>query len=74
MFNFFLLIVILQIFAGIIIDTFSNLREKQQGVIDDMQNSCFICGLRRDEIEKIEKKKDAFRYHTEVRLKLMRKF
>ncbi len=70
MFNFFLLIVILQIFAGIIIDTFSNLREKQQGVIDDMQNSCFICGLRRDEIEKIEKRKEAFRYHTEVRLKL----
>jgi Asp-tRNA(Asn)/Glu-tRNA(Gln) amidotransferase C subunit len=68
MFNFFLLILILQIFAGIIIDTFSNLREKQENVVEDMTNTCFICGMRRDEIEKLEKRKEAFRYHTEVRL------
>jgi hypothetical protein len=66
LFNFIILILIIQIISGIIIDTFSNLREKQEYVNEDVVNRCFICGLSRDDIEKLEKSKNAFHYHTKV--------
>lgn len=36
LFNFIVLILIIEIVSGIIIDTFSNLRERQQNILDDI--------------------------------------
>jgi hypothetical protein len=67
LFNFIILILIIQVVAGIIIDTFTMLREREENIVEDTQNYCFICGKSRDEIEKIEKKnKHAFRFHIKV--------
>eukprot|EP00347_Sterkiella_histriomuscorum_P002926 403366261 len=66
-FNFIILILIIQIISGIIIDTFSNLREKQKYIADDLANKCFICGMSREDIEKKEKSKNSFRYHVEMK-------
>jgi len=64
MFNLILLILMVQIVAGIIIDTFSSLRQRQEAILEDQTNTCFICGRSRDEIEKIMKSKDAFQIHV----------
>ena len=42
--NIILLIVMIQIFSGIIIDKFSFLREKEHNKNTDIQEFCFICG------------------------------
>lgn len=53
-FIFFILIIIclLEILFGIIIDTFAELREHQAHIDTDKRDVCFICGAKRDEIEK----------------------
>jgi hypothetical protein len=45
-------VVLSNILFGIIIDTFSELREKQTQVEMDKQNICFICGANKDDLEK----------------------
>jgi hypothetical protein len=40
------------ILFGIVIDTFAELREASQAVEFDMNNICFICGSKKDELEK----------------------
>lgn len=51
-FNLFLVIIMIQITAGIIIDTFCFLREEENKKNLDMRNFCFICGIKRDTFEK----------------------
>lgn len=35
----------LALYIGLIIDAFSELRKKDDGVTEDLRNKCFICGL-----------------------------
>eukprot|EP00800_Vazella_pourtalesii_P015780 TRINITY_DN4342_c0_g1_i5.p1 TRINITY_DN4342_c0_g1~~TRINITY_DN4342_c0_g1_i5.p1 ORF type:complete len:1829 (-),score=335.50 TRINITY_DN4342_c0_g1_i5:43-5529(-) len=50
---FFLIIVItLNLILGVIVDTFANLRSIQSEQEDIMNNSCFICGLKRSNFDK----------------------
>ncbi|CAD8059333.1 unnamed protein product [Paramecium primaurelia] len=42
--NIFLVIIMVNIVAGIIIDTFGSLREKESDKIRDIEDKCFICG------------------------------
>ncbi len=52
----------IQIFSGIIIDTFSSLREKSLQKMRDIQEICFICGFTR---ELFDRKSDSgFQLHT----------
>jgi len=52
--GFFILvnIVIVSMLLGIIFDTFGEFREKAQEKEDDILNVCFICGKRREKLEK----------------------
>ena len=52
----------IQIFSGIIIDTFGELREQQLEKEDDKENTCFICGLDREIFDM--KSDDGFNQHT----------
>lgn len=52
LFNLTLLIILINIVAGIIIDTFGSLRE-ELGIYEyDLANHCFICGFDKETIEK----------------------
>jgi inositol 1,4,5-triphosphate receptor type 1/inositol 1,4,5-triphosphate receptor type 3 len=51
-FNMLLLIIMLNIVAGIIIDTFGSLREELDIYTKDLENLCFICGFDKETIEK----------------------
>lgn len=42
--NIFLVIIMVNIVAGIIIDTFGSLREEEGDKIRDIEDKCFICG------------------------------
>lgn len=45
-YNILMNIIMINIFAGIIIDKFVELREKEQRRLADMKGMCFICGLK----------------------------
>jgi hypothetical protein len=62
---FFLVInvIMLNIIFGIIIDTFGELRDKRNAVIDDINSRCFLCGLDRNEIEQHGK---GWPYHFQI--------
>ena len=51
LFNFFLLILIVQILGGIIIDQFSEIREEAEAKEKDLQGSCVMCGKQKDDIK-----------------------
>jgi hypothetical protein len=60
---FFHIIIILflgNIFLGIIVDTFADLRDKNQQKLEDMQHKCFICQMSRD--DSLKKKIDFDRH------------
>ena len=38
--------------AGIIIDTFGDMKEEEEERLDDMHNICFICGDSKEDIQK----------------------
>lgn len=40
------------IISGLIIDTFSTMRDEQEAIQEDIQSNCFICSISRDEFEK----------------------
>ena len=44
LFNFVVLMLIVELLAGIIIDKFSELRESNEKKIEEFSNACFICG------------------------------
>jgi hypothetical protein len=43
-FNFIILMLIVQLLAGIIIDTFGELRTQMHEIEEDSQSNCFVCG------------------------------
>jgi hypothetical protein len=53
-FIFFIIVIVIMlgVVFGIIIDTFAELREKTTHIEGDMKNVCFICGAKKDELEK----------------------
>jgi hypothetical protein len=53
-FIFFIVVIVIMlgVVFGIIIDTFAQLREETDHTENDMKNVCFICGAKKDELEK----------------------
>jgi inositol 1,4,5-triphosphate receptor type 1 len=53
-FIFFIVVIVIMlgVVFGIIIDTFAELNEKTVHIEHDMKNVCFICGAKKDELEK----------------------
>lgn len=67
LFNLLLLIIMINIVAGIIIDTFGELREELANYINDLNTYCFICGYDKETIEKESTNQINFRYHIYVK-------
>ena len=63
MFNFILLILLVQILSGLIIDKFGEIRETGEKKEDELKNNCIICGKKGDIIERNTGKN--FEYHKE---------
>jgi hypothetical protein len=55
-FSFFVLLIILllNLVFGIILDTFGELREARDEIEVDQEGKCFICGISRGELDKLE--------------------
>ena len=51
-FAIFDLILVIQMFCGIIIDTFLSQKEKNKEIEEDKNNVCFICGLNKNDLNK----------------------
>ena len=54
LFNLMLVILIVQIIAAIMIDTFGALRDETSTIRELITTSCIVCGKTRDEIERDE--------------------
>ncbi len=52
-FFFFIIVILLAIIQGFIIDAFGALRDQMQGVEDELENNCFICGIGKDYLDKV---------------------
>lgn len=60
---FVILNLIIEIIAGIIIDTFAVLRQEMERKKDDIENYCFICGINRHILDKKTEDRRGFAYH-----------
>lgn len=60
------IILILQMVAGIIIDSFSALRQGQGEVDEDRYNVCLICGLHRTELNKLYGNEEGYNEHIKL--------
>lgn len=51
--SFFIVIIVILInlIFGVIIDTFSELRDERESILEDIHNYCFICSLERDKLQ-----------------------
>ena len=58
---------VIQMFCGIIIDTFLSQRETNKEMEDDKNNVCFICGLNKNELNKCYSGSE-FGYNEHIRL------
>ena len=63
LFNLMLVILIVQIIAAIMIDTFGALRDETSTIRELITTSCIVCGKTRDEIERDD---ENFDYHIHV--------
>ena len=52
LFNFILLILLMEILAGLIIDMFGQLREESSNSEEDLGNYCIMCAENRENIER----------------------
>ncbi|KAK2192468.1 hypothetical protein NP493_31g06036 [Ridgeia piscesae] len=52
-FFFFVIIILLAIIQGLIIDAFGELRDQLAQVQEDLESSCFICGIGKDYFDKV---------------------
>ena len=64
-FNFIVLILVVELLAGIIIDTFATLREQSHDREDDSTSRCFICGQSKETLDKQPGFRN-FKYHISV--------
>ncbi len=62
-FSILMVYLIFQMVAGLIVDTFSSIRNEQEMTYKDLKNICFVCGSERVEIEKYYTGKDGFETH-----------
>lgn len=62
-YNFIVLILIIEILSGIIIDTFAELRQEEEEKKKDMENYCFICGLNRRDMDRQGGRKQDYNFH-----------
>eukprot|EP00812_Abedinium_dasypus_P000159 NODE_101_length_2126_cov_516.460647.p1 GENE.NODE_101_length_2126_cov_516.460647~~NODE_101_length_2126_cov_516.460647.p1 ORF type:complete len:635 (+),score=274.27 NODE_101_length_2126_cov_516.460647:42-1946(+) len=56
MYNLIVILIMAAIISGIIIDNFTELREKHQTILEDMHSKCFICSLTKAELERKSQK------------------
>ena len=64
LFYFVVVLLVFQMFLSIIIDYFNETRENSENFNDDLETGCLICGINREEIEKINPNdKNAFDKH-----------
>ena len=65
LFYFFTILLIFQMFTSIIFDYFMNTRKNKESYTKKSKTECLICGLKRENLEKIYlNAKDAFQKHT----------
>ncbi|CAD8132784.1 unnamed protein product [Paramecium pentaurelia] len=67
--NIFLVIIMVNIVAGIIIDTFGSLREEESNKIRDIEDKCFICGNLKTTFDRLSDSSSmgqGFDYHIKV--------
>ena len=57
--------IVWQMVSGIIIDSFDGLRGEREDLEEDMDTICFICGLKRETIEKYYIGKEGFEKHLQ---------
>lgn len=62
LFLIIIVIIMMNIVLGLIIDTFAVLREADEVNYADKENKCFICGMQKEEIERLSGR--IFKYHT----------
>jgi hypothetical protein len=53
-YNVIVNLVITAIVSGIIIDSFSQLREQNDEILEDMRDKCFICGIEREQFDMLD--------------------
>jgi hypothetical protein len=51
---------------GIIIDTFSNLREELAEKLYDQDYICFVCGIDLEKLDKSSESDKGFKYHIKI--------
>lgn len=64
--NIFLVIIMVNIVAGIIIDQFGNLREKDNEKNKDIEEKCFICGNLKTTFDRQSDTKGGFLRHIKI--------
>ena len=52
LFNLILNIIMINIIAGIIIDSFARLRDEDEKLTKDMKDNCLVCSVNRNELDK----------------------
>ena len=57
--------VVWQMVSGLILDAFDDLRGDREEIEEDMETTCFICGLKREKIEKYYIGKEGFEKHLQ---------
>ena len=65
-FAIFDLILVIQMFCGIIIDTFLSQRESDKEIEEDKNNVCFICGLDKNDLNKYYSSENRFNEHIKL--------
>ena len=65
-FAIFDLILVIQMFCGIIIDTFLSQREKNKDIEKDKNNKCFICDLDKNELNKYYTSENGYNEHIKL--------
>ena len=56
----------MQMFCGIIIDTYLSQREKNRDIEKDKNNVCFVCGLNKNELNKYYSSEFGFNEHIKL--------
>lgn len=49
-------------FSALIIESYTSYKNKEKSIISDSENTCIICGLTREEIDRLHNK--GFNWHT----------
>ena len=65
-FAIFDIMLVMQMFCGIIIDTYLSQREKVREIEKDKSNNCFICGLNKNDLNKYYSSEFGFNEHIKL--------